>query len=431
MTITTLAYFVLVLSFINLMRMAFFLICSDLFDTKKLLSTRQSNHGGATSTRKPLVSVLVPAHNEELVLKRNLQSVYDSTYTHIELIIINDSSTDRTQTIARSFQKQYGKRFKRIKVLRVGVRGKASALNAGLQHVKGSLFMCLDADSALEPNAISIAVEDFKKDPQLACVASHVKIFPDQGALNFFQRVEYLVGHQAKKTESFANMQYIVGGIGSMFRTQVVRKLGGYDTDTITEDIDLSMKMLSRYGTKYIIGYNPAMVTYTEAVYDFRGLMRQRFRWKYGRYQSFLKYNNLFFPKGLGTNKKLGWFYLPYALLSEVTMTLELLTFVLIATLVLSYGDFGIIVSSFLTFTIYTVLNISAATTGGYTQAERIRFVLLAPVAYIGLYVLSVVEYGATFYGFIKLRRIYKEYKTGGGAGSWKHVARRGSATLS
>lgn len=102
--ITILAYIVLVLSFLNLLRMAFFIICGDLFDIRNNLSKKSSAKAVRKSKYEPLVSVLVPAHNEELVLKRNLQSIYKSSYKRLELIIINDSSTDATQTIARSFQ---------------------------------------------------------------------------------------------------------------------------------------------------------------------------------------------------------------------------------------------------------------------------------------------------------------------------------------
>lgn len=426
----SITYVVLFLSFMNLLRIGLFLVGSDIYDIKNSLSARKKAKLAVDHKRRhsPLVTVLVPAHNEELVLHRNLNSILNSTYKNIELIVINDSSTDRTYRIARTFQQLNSHRFKRIKVINVQVRGKASALNAGLKYASGSLFMCLDADSVLTPSTITMAVKDFVN-PKLACVASNVKIFPGKGALNLFQRIEYLVGYQAKKTESLADMQYIVGGVGSMFRTKLVKKLGGYDTDTITEDIDLSMKILSKYGRKYLIGYNPQIITYTEAAPDIGGLMRQRFRWKYGRYQSFLKHRNLFFAKGNNSNKVLGWIYLPYALISELTSILELFTFILITILLVQYGDINIIIASFITFTAYTVMNITAATSG-YSLNERLKFIAAAPITYLGMYVLSIVEYSATIYGFMNLRRIYIHHKTGLGSSEWKHIERSGDAVI-
>jgi biofilm PGA synthesis N-glycosyltransferase PgaC len=233
-----------------------------------------------------------------------------------------------------------------------------------------------------------------------------------------------------KKTETVADIQYIVGGIGSMFRTKVVRKLGWYDTNTITEDIDLSMKILNHYKGKYRIGYNPEVVTYTESVHDIKGLIRQRNRWKYGRYQAFLKHRDLFWSKKKGDNKLLSWIYLPYALVSEVLYFIEPLVLFLIAYLLVRYGDASIIAGSFLIFTFYTTMNVTGATKG-YSMAERLRFIAAAPVAYIGMYVLSIVEYGATIHGFKNLRKIFRNHKSGKGASDWEHVARKGNAVVS
>ncbi len=422
------AYIVLFLSFINLIRMAVFLIGSDVYDIKKNISKRRErNIHKALYT--PLVSVLVPAHNEELTLQRNLDSVLNSSYEKIELIIINDSSTDRTYSIARNFQRRNKQRFVRIKVINVQVRGKARALNAGLRYARGSIFMCLDADSALAPTSLELAVNEFAN-PKLGCLSANVKIFSGKGLLNFFQRIEYLVCYQMKKTETVTNVQYIVGGIGSMYRTQLVKKMGFYDTDTITEDIDLSMKLISFFKGKYHIGYQPSVVTYTEAVHDIKGLLRQRYRWKYGRYQVFLKHKHLFWSKDKRFGRVLSWVYLPYALLGEIIYFLEPLVVAFIIYLLVQYGDPSILAGSFLVFTFYTVTNIAGAT-GGYSVRERVRFIAAAPVAYLGMYVLSFVEYYATAKGIINMKKLLREYKSGGGACDWQHVERRGTAIVS
>lgn len=426
------AYIVLLLSFLNLLRMGVFLVGSDVHDIRKSFFKKKTKDTAATGMRirswEPLVSVLVPAHNEEKTLQRNLDSIRNSTYKNIELIIINDSSTDRTYNIARSFQHQYRHSLKRVEVLNVQVRGKARALNAGLAYAHGGLFMCLDADSALAPQALAIAVEQFA-DPTLGCMSSNVKILPSKGILNLFQQIEYLICYQMKKTETAINIQYIVGGIGSMFRTHLVRELGNYDTDTITEDIDLSMKMISHYAGSYRIGYHPDVITYTEAVHDIRGLMRQRFRWKYGRYQTFLKQRHLFWSRDKRHNKILSWLYLPYALLSELLYILEPLIIVLIVYLFVRYGDTTILTASFVVAIFYIVMHITAAT-NGYSINERIRFIGAAPVAYIGMIVLSFVEYGATIHGFKNLRKIYKDYRSGEGMCEWKHVERMGDIAV-
>ena len=424
--LTVIAYLVLIMSFLNLLRMAAFMVGSDLYDLrrhKKRLSAK-------TSLYKPLVSVLIPAHNEELVLQRNMMSVYNSDYKNIELIVINDSSTDRTKTIARSFQKKYGKRFSRMKVLNVNVRGKAPALNAALKHVKGTLFMCLDADSALKSDAISTAVQHFKNDRNLACITSNVKIFPSTGSLNLLQRVEYMVSSQTKKAEAVSGTQYIVGGTGSMFRTRLVRRMGGYDATTITEDIDLSMKILSHYGSKrFKISHFSDVITYTEAVPDFGGLVRQRYRWKYGRYQSFLKNRQLFFSRRSDVNKLLSWLYLPYALFGELLFLLEPVVFGYIIFLLTQYGDVAIVAASFAIFAFYIGMHAWGAT-AGYTVRERVRLFAAMPLVYLGMYALSFVEYTATIRGLLSLPKVFKQHKNGTGSSAWKHVKRTGNASI-
>lgn len=420
------AYVVLFLSFMNLLRMGLFLIGSDINDTRRqALIRRQKVKDDSRRTRSPLVSVLVPAHNEELTLRRNLDSIFANTYKNIELIIINDSSTDRTYNIARYFQRRYKNRFKKIKLLSVNVRGKARAMNAGLKYARGSLFMCLDADSVLDCKAIQAGVKQFS-DPSIACVAANVKIIPDKGLLNLFQQIEYLIGHQAKKTETLAGVQYIVGGVGSMYRTKLVKNLGMYDTDTITEDIDLSVKMISYYSGKYRVGYDPDIMTFTEAVTDIKGLMRQRFRWKYGRYQVFLKYRHLFWSRKKKYSKVLSWFYLPYALFNELICMLEPLSFLFMIYLLVNYGDLAVIASSFLVFTFYVSMYITGVTSG-YSLAERIRFIVSTPFVYVGVFVLSFVEYTATIRGFKNLLKIYKEHKSGNSSCEWQHVERKGT----
>lgn len=162
---TYVAYLVLVLSFINLFRMVYFTVASDLFDIKlkrrDMNSARNSNHFFSEKYR-PLVTVIVPAHNEEETLRRNLLSVAESTYKNVELIIVSDSSTDRTLSIAKNFQRRFKRQLKRIKVISLNVHGKALALNKGLRFARGSLFMCLDADSALTPKALEKAVFTFR-----------------------------------------------------------------------------------------------------------------------------------------------------------------------------------------------------------------------------------------------------------------------------
>ncbi|HSX45056.1 MAG TPA: glycosyltransferase family 2 protein [Candidatus Saccharimonadales bacterium] len=454
------AYLVLILGFVNLVRIATFLIGSDLYDirasqkqkpktaiSKYKTDLTYTNKKGFSLIRsgflvnntrmgkqltareyRPLVTVIVPAHNEEKTLNRNLDSVLNSSYKNVELIIVNDSSTDKTPQIAKNFQRKYRNHFVKVMVINVNVHGKARALNAGLECAKGSLFMCLDADSALTEKALEYGVSNFE-DPKVVTLSSNVKIFTGKGGLNLFQRLEYLVCYQMKKTETFANTQYIVGGIGSMFRTQLVKDLGGYDVDTITEDIDLSMKIIGEFGKTAKVSYDPRMVVFTEAVIDFKGLLQQRFRWKYGRYQVFLKQRHLFWSRSNQQNPLLTWLYLPYALFGELTYVLEPLTYLLLLYLIFHFGDLSMLLGSLIVFLFYIVVQVTGASVG-YSATERVKFILLSPFIYFGMFALSFVEYIATIRGLLNSKKLLTNYRNGGGDCNWQHVERAGTATI-
>jgi len=440
------AYAVLFLSFINLFRLVFFSIGSDLYDIRNLRFGLNSNNIFKIKKSRfdnkryksknyfskryyPLVTIIVPAHNEERVLKRNLLSIINSTYKNVELIIVNDSSTDKTKQIALNFQHRYKNNLKGIKVINVNVRGKAKAMNKGLKYAHGSLFMCLDADSALTPNALKNAVEFFRE-KSVGALASNVKIIPGKGMLNLLQRIEYAINYQMKKAEALARIQYIVGGIGSMYRMKIIRDMGYYDTDTITEDIDLSMKMILTYKNKRYIAYDPSMVVFSEAALTISDLLKQCNRWKYGRYQVFLKRQALFYSKDKGIGRLLSWFYLPYALFAELSFALEPITIAYIFYLIFAYGDFSTILGSVFTFCFYTIIEVTGATQA-YSFKERLKFAALAPFAYILIYILSFVEYVATIKGFLSIKKLLDGYKTGVGGCEWSHVERTGETIAS
>lgn len=419
------AYVVLFLSLINLLRMAVFLIASDVYDISSIRTKKINKHRSKyyfSSSYRPMVTVVVPAHNEEGTLKRNLLSIVSSTYKNVEVIIVSDCSTDKTIKIARNFQRQFRHQLRKIKVINVNVRGKARALNKGLKYAHGSLFMCLDADSALMPNALAIAVASFQE-KSLGSLSSNVRIFPGKGILNLLQRIEYLVCYQMKKAETVVRTQYIVGGIGSMYRMRLMRALDYYEVDTITEDIDLSMKLIELYGNKKYIGYNPSMVVYTEPVVNISDLLKQRFRWKYGRYQVFLKRHKLFWSRNISHNPLLSWVYLPYALFAEVSYALEPLTVILIFYLIVKYGDFRMIIGSLIIFCFYTLIQITGATQS-YSRIERMKLAAFAPLAYILMYILSYAEYIATMRGLLSARKLLYEYRHGSNNCQWTHVAR-------
>lgn len=380
----------------------------------------------------PLVSVVIPAHNEARVIRRTLDSVIASSYPNIEIIVVNDGSTDRTPILVRDYIKRVKKVSKlrvwsyftadghatsskrryirayrnkcHIKVISQHNQGKAAAMNNAIKnHVKGQFVMCLDADSILHPQAIQNSVNYFK-DHHIIGVAANVRIIENKTMLGKLQRFEHLIGYRSKKFYSLANCEFIVGGVASTYRKSAIKKVKFYDNDTMTEDIGLSLKIVAQRGNrKHRVAYAPDVVALTEGVQTFNDLLKQRYRWKMGNLQNLFKYKSLigkYDPKRY--SRALTMYRLPMALLSEVMLLIEPLLLGYIIYLSIEYKTFGILIGAYLTITIYTMsvfwpdehLSVS----------EKLKMSLSALWIYGLFYVMDVVQ----IYAIFKSLRLYQ-----------------------
>lgn len=416
--------FLYVLAFVNLVSMihlGFFIVGGNAYDGMQFrnafINEKKRLHYGNRKRKHPLVSVVIPAHNESVVIKRTLDSVRASSYRNIEIIIIDDGSTDDTAKIVRNYIKNLpqfniqsylcrysrGSRLKR-RYIRADVRnqkivlvtqsnsGKASAMNNAItNHVEGELVMCLDADSTLMPNAIEKAVGYFK-DKSVIGVAANVRIIGDNSWLSILQRFEHLIGYRAKKFYTITGSEFIVGGVASTYRTNVLRRNKLYDTDTITEDIGLSMKLIANEGNreKRII-YAADVVAMTEGVQTFRALIRQRYRWKMGSLQNLYKYRSLFFNvDGKKFTRFLTLYRLPMAIFGEMMLLIEPLLLAYIVYISIAYQTIFIILGAYLTVTLYTFWAIWPDE--HMTLKQKARMSVLSFIIYILFYAMNLVQ---------------------------------------
>jgi cellulose synthase/poly-beta-1,6-N-acetylglucosamine synthase-like glycosyltransferase len=208
---------------------------------------------------------------------------------------------------------------------------------------------------------------------------------------------------------------------GSTFRRALAVEIGSYDTDTMTEDIDFTLKMIRDDNRSRRIIYAPSVVTRTEAVLTFSQLIRQRFRWKYGRLQTFLKNNHLFFSTSSNHDRRLTWLNLPFALYSEIAFLLEPLMLIFIVYTSIHYNNPWAFISAYAVMTSYIALNVI----GEYTNPVSMRLKLLAltPFVYPLLLVVAAAEYCASLQTIVKLRDLLARRPTGA---HWQHVTRAG-----
>jgi peptidoglycan-N-acetylglucosamine deacetylase len=239
----------------------------------------------------PLVTILVPAYNEEKVLSRSLETLVNLKYQKKEIIVIDDGSTDKTNLIA-SWYKQYG-----VKVLKKPNGGKSRALNYGLLFSRGEIVVTVDADGMLPRDAIDEIVR-ILSNRNVQAVSGNVKALNAKNTLMRCQQLEYITAINTLRNalDLFGAVIVVPGAFGA-FRREAVVNTGHYDSDTITEDFDLTLKIQKAYGS---IAASTSAIAYTEVPDTLSGLYRQRMRWVEGTYQTVAKHRDTFWNARYG-----------------------------------------------------------------------------------------------------------------------------------
>jgi cellulose synthase/poly-beta-1,6-N-acetylglucosamine synthase-like glycosyltransferase len=300
------------------------------------------------------ISVLVPAFNEATTVVESVRSVLSLDYPQHEVIVINDGSTDDTLSkLVREFKLErreavYRKSLPVAGPIRAIYRssvspnlvvidkqhaGKSEALNAGINVSRYPLFCTIDADTIFQENALLRVVRPVLEDPdRVIAVGGQVRVVNGckvhrgrvieprlpQNILAAFQVVEYLRAFVASRLGlSAMNNLLILSGVFSLFRKDVVIEVGGYRADTVTEDMELVLRLhhhMRRQKRPYAIVFLPDPICWTEVPQTVRALARQRGRWHRGLIQSLWLHRSLLWEKHSGS---LRWIGMPYYLLFE------------------------------------------------------------------------------------------------------------------
>jgi peptidoglycan-N-acetylglucosamine deacetylase len=270
-------------------------------------------HRQASPGYNPGVAVLIPAYNEEAVIVRTIRSVLNSDYKYLRVIVIDDGSDDRTaEAAATAFAAEI--RSGLVQVLSKPNAGKAAALNYGLDRTHEEIFVGIDADTVIAPDAISKLVSHFE-DPRIGAMAGNAKVGNRVNLWTRWQALEYITSQnfERRALDLFHVVTVVPGAIGA-WRTAPVKAAGGYPLNTVAEDADLTMSLLER-GWK--VDYEDRSLAFTEAPIDARGLMRQRFRWSFGTLQAIFKHRAAFVR-----NRAMGLFALPNILIFQMFLPL-------------------------------------------------------------------------------------------------------------
>jgi cellulose synthase/poly-beta-1,6-N-acetylglucosamine synthase-like glycosyltransferase/peptidoglycan/xylan/chitin deacetylase (PgdA/CDA1 family)/spore germination protein YaaH len=231
----------------------------------------------------PLISILIPAYNEAPVIATSIDRLLKSDYPALEIIVIDDGSTDGTSGVVSD-------RFRhdpRVALVTVPNGGKATAINTGLARAKGDVIVALDADTQFQPDTVSKLVRWFA-DPRLGAVAGNAKVGNRINVLTRWQALEYITAQNLERRAlaALGCITVVPGAIGAWRRT-ALEALGGFPTDTLAEDQDLTIA-IQKAGYKVL--FDSEAVAWTEAPDTFRSLAKQRFRWSFGTLQCLWKH---------------------------------------------------------------------------------------------------------------------------------------------
>jgi len=234
-------------------------------------------------TYQPRVTVLIPAHNEERVIGNLLKRITKLTYPkdRLEVIAIDDASTDRTGEITDKFARNYS----HIKALHreSGGRGKSEALSEGIKFSNGDIILTFDADYYPQLDIIEKLVAPFV-DPEVGAVQGRVTVMNEEDSLvSKIVTLERIGGYQVDqraRDKLILIPQY--GGTVGGFRKEVLWMIGGWDPNMLAEDTDLTVRcILSGYQVRYVDDAE----CYEEAVTTWRAYWNQRYRWAKGHMQ--------------------------------------------------------------------------------------------------------------------------------------------------
>jgi biofilm PGA synthesis N-glycosyltransferase PgaC len=307
-----------------------------------------------SSPLSPGISLIAPAYNESLTIIDNVRSLLSLEYPKMEVIVVNDGSKDDSipklvkyfelEQVARratghikskSIKALYRSKnlaYSNLLVIDKENGGKSDALNAGINYSKYGIIGCMDVDSILLRDSLQKLVKPFLDDEEViatggsvrianSCEIAHghlSKVKMPSGIIERFQVLEYLraflIGRMAW---SGLNALLLISGAVGLFKKDLVKKVGGYRTDVVGEDIELVINMrryMYDHQRKHKVVYVPDPVCWTEAPSDRKILSRQRNRWNRGAFEALWIHRSMIFNPKYGI---IGMLSLPYWLFFE------------------------------------------------------------------------------------------------------------------
>lgn len=332
-------------------------------------------------SRFPSICVIIPAHNEEKTVETAITTLLEQSYPNKEIMIVNDGSTDATAAVAAP----YAASGQVTLLNRRESGGKAVAVNTGIAATHAEIVVVVDADSALQRDALMRIAAHFENE-EVKALSGNVKVGNNVNVLTNLQSLEYIRGiNLRRRAFDILDSEIVVPGAAGAFRKSTYGEVGTLDTSTVVEDMDQTMKLSK--AAKDIL-YDPLVVAFTEVPESLRGLVRQRVRWYGGTLQVFLKHRHSWWK--FGALSLIGF---PYLILTMFFVpVLELVTLTLLFVYLYQQLFLGVLLAALSVLAIEFVLSATAV----YLERANWRLVLYTPVyAFVYRYVLDIIRFKA------------------------------------
>lgn len=250
------------------------------------------------------VSIIVPCFNEGELIGKTIESLLKLDYPKnmIEIIIVDDKSSDNSAEIARKYEKKY--KNVRVIVNKRNSGGAAEPTNIGIRAAKYNYIAVTDADSSPQPDALKKMLGFLQEDEKVGAVTCAVLVKNQETFMQKLQAIEYVVIGFGRKILDKIDAVYVTPGPFALYRKKTLFEVGLFDPKNLTQDIEIVWRLIAH-------GYKARMClaakVYSDAPKKFRHWWKQRLRWNIGGTQSILKHRKALFKNGM-----LGAFIIPY-----------------------------------------------------------------------------------------------------------------------
>lgn len=240
----------------------------------------------------PMVTIMVPAHNEGIVIVRTVRALLNFDYPkdRYEIIVINDNSSDNSAELLRGLQEEYADR--NLIVINTdsvtGGKGKSNALNIGFKQASGSVIAIYDADNTPQPDALTLLVENLMSDDKLGAVIGKFRTRNRNASiLTRFVNIETLAYQCMNQAGRFFFFKLCtIPGTNFVMRREIIEQIGGWDTKALSEDTEISFRI---YRMGYYIKMMPLAVTWEQEPHLLKIWFKQRTRWAKGNLYVLIK----------------------------------------------------------------------------------------------------------------------------------------------